>query len=80
MFTLSSHGAEVLQAVWKPDGSRILTISTDGVVRHWYARTEDLLEAACQRASRNMTQEEWQQFMGAEEYRPTCPELPAPGE
>jgi WD40 repeat protein/DNA-binding SARP family transcriptional activator len=80
LFTLSSHGAEVLHAVWKPDGSRILTVSTDGIVRQWYIQTEDLLEDACQRAPRNMTWEEWQQFMGEEEYHPTCPELPVPGE
>jgi len=34
---------------------------------------EDLLEAACQRAPRNMTQGEWQRFMGDEPYRETCP-------
>jgi hypothetical protein len=66
--------------VWSSDGSRILTISDDSTVRQWYTRMEDLLEAACQRAPRNMMEEEWQQFMGGEAYRPTCPELLVPGD
>jgi WD40 repeat protein len=30
---------------------------------------------ACQRANRNLTQEEWQQFFGEEPYRETCEQL-----
>ncbi|MCH7585540.1 MAG: hypothetical protein IH941_10380, partial [Acidobacteria bacterium] len=56
--------------------SRILTASGDGTARQWYARMEDLLTAACQQAPRNMTLEEWRQFIGDEPYRPTCPNLP----
>lgn len=44
-------------------------------MRQWYARMEDLLQVACQRAPRNMTKAEWQQFMGSEPYRQTCPNL-----
>jgi hypothetical protein len=31
------------------------------------------IEIACQRASRNFTQEEWSQYFANEEYRATCP-------
>jgi WD40 repeat protein/DNA-binding SARP family transcriptional activator len=79
LFTLSGHTDAVNQAVWSGDDSRILTASSDGTVRQWYAWMEDLLEAACQRAPRNMTREEWGEFMKDEPYRPTCPGLPAPG-
>jgi hypothetical protein len=34
---------------------------------------EDLLQEACQRAPRNMTQDEWRTFMKGQEYRETCP-------
>jgi WD40 repeat protein len=78
IFTLSGHTDAVNQAAWSGDDGRILTASSDGPVRQWYARMGDLLEAACQRALRNMTPEEWQEFMKDEPYRPTCPELPTP--
>jgi WD40 repeat protein len=70
------HEAEVRQATWNADETRILTASVDGTAKLWYAKPEDLLEAACQRAPRNMTRDEWRRFMGDEEYRATCPNLP----
>jgi WD40 repeat protein len=79
LFILSGHTDAVNQAVWSGDDRRILTASSDGTVRQWYAWTGDLLEAACQRTPRNMTREEWQEFMKDEPYRPTCPGLLAPG-
>jgi WD40 repeat protein/DNA-binding SARP family transcriptional activator len=36
-------------------------------------------QLACQRANRNLTQEEWQQFFGEEPYRKTCGDAPAIG-
>jgi hypothetical protein len=30
-------------------------------------------ERACQIAGRNLTTEEWQQYLGDREYRETCP-------
>jgi hypothetical protein len=41
---------------------------------------EGLLEAACKRAERNMSREEWRAYMGGEPYRETCPGKPVPGE
>jgi len=81
LITLLGHTSRVVQAVWNADESRILTASADGTVRLWYTRMQDLLKVACQRASRNMTPEEWQRFMKHEpDYRPTCPNLAVPEE
>ena len=33
-------------------------------------------QRACGIAGRNLTQREWAQFFGAEQYRKTCPNLP----
>jgi WD40 repeat protein len=77
---LSGHIGEVNQAVWNGDESRILTASSDGTVRQWYTRMQDLLDAACRAAPRNMTREEWQRLMRGENYRATCPNLPIKGE
>ena len=74
-----SHGDAIYQAQWNADESRILTASEDGTVRQWYTQMEDLLEAACQRAPRNMTGVEWRRLMRSDPYRQTCPRLP-PGD
>jgi WD40 repeat protein len=80
LVTLSGHKGAVEQAVWSGDESRILTVGADGTVHQWYTQMEDLLETACLRTPRNMTREEWRRFMGNEEYRATCPDLPIPPE
>jgi WD40 repeat protein/energy-coupling factor transporter ATP-binding protein EcfA2 len=74
---LHGHTAPVLQAAWNSAGTRIATVGLDGTVRVYYARLSDLLEAACQRAVRNMTEKEWKRYMGGESHRATCPNLPA---
>ena len=35
-------------------------------------------QAACRRAVRNTTEQEWKQYMGGDAYRVTCPDLPTP--
>jgi hypothetical protein len=48
--------------------------------RVWLLRPEDLIAEACSRLTRNLTHAEWRQYIGEEEYRPTCPNLPVPKE
>jgi WD40 repeat protein len=36
-------------------------------------RPEDLIAEACSRLNRNLTREEWKQYLGDEPYRETCP-------
>jgi WD40 repeat protein len=73
LMVLFGHTGEVVNATWNPDETRILTASDDRTARLWYTRMEDLLQAACQSAPRDMTEEEWRRFMGDEAYRETCP-------
>jgi hypothetical protein len=44
--------------------------------RVWLWCTQDLIELACLRLTRNLTQEEWKQYLPGEPYRKTCPDLP----
>jgi hypothetical protein len=39
---------------------------------------EDLIEQACARLLRNLSREEWKDYMSDELYSPTCPKLPVP--
>lgn len=81
---LIGHQAAVTHAEWNPSGTRILTASDDGTARIYYVSIDDLLQVACQQSVRNMTEQEWKQYMGAQAYRATCStpqqvkELPGP--
>ena len=74
LFILPNDGP-VRWASWSPDERHILTANDEGTVTLYYADVDDLLAAACERALRNMTPEQWKQFMGDEPYRLTCPEV-----
>jgi hypothetical protein len=36
----------------------------------------ELIRDACSRLPRNLTREEWRDYLPGEPYRPTCPNLP----
>jgi len=57
-----------------PDGHLIAGVfEYDGLVL-WDMRLDSWQEQACVLANRNLTQDEWEQFMGSGiEYRPSCP-------
>lgn len=76
---LIGHNGPVRRALWIADGTQILTASEDGTARVYFVRLDDLLKIACERASRNLTLTEWQQYFGGEAYRETCPGKPSPG-
>jgi hypothetical protein len=79
LFTLSGHTAGVVYAAWSSDDTRIVTASSDGSARIFIVDVDALIEFACTRTDRNLTQEEWQRYMGADvPYRKTCPNLPIP--
>jgi len=45
----------------------------------WDTNFESWLAQACRMANRNLTQAEWERFIGREtSYRRTCPNLPPP--
>ena len=49
----------------------------DGVVRVSFLSPADLIAEACARLTRNLTQDEWRQYLADEPYAPTCPHLPS---
>ncbi|HSR31734.1 MAG TPA: hypothetical protein VLY63_14300, partial [Anaerolineae bacterium] len=70
------HGDEVYQVFFSPDGTRLVTGSEDGTARLWRVHPEDLATSACDIVNRNLTKDEWRQYLGDRPYRPTCPSLP----
>ena len=61
---------------FSPDGKWIASGSYDNTARIRLWRPEDLIAEVCKQLTRNLTQEEWKQYIGDEPYRPTCPNLP----
>jgi hypothetical protein len=72
--------ALVLAAAFSPDGKWVVSGSDapDGAsgMGVWRWQPEDLIAMACARLTRNLTPAEWQQYLGSEPYRKTCPNLP----
>ncbi|MEG4027419.1 MULTISPECIES: nSTAND1 domain-containing NTPase [unclassified Microcoleus] len=82
------------EIAFSPDGKHFVTASnTDtsqqskGIVQVWLRRPKDLTTEACKRLSRNLTPDEWQQYLGTGnpiidplfswlyQIFPTCPKL-----
>jgi hypothetical protein len=64
--------------MFSSDGARIATASIDHKLRVFPASVETWLRHACTLAKRNLTHDEWDEFMGPDRpYHRTCPDLPA---
>jgi WD40 repeat protein len=60
--TLSGHPGEVWDFAWSADGSRLLTAS-DGSIRFYLLRLEDLVTLARRRVTRSLSIEECQDYL-----------------
>jgi WD40 repeat protein len=76
---LRGHEAVVHFLSFSADSRWLLSGGTEGNdARLWRVSGEDLITIACRTAGRNLTPEEWQQFLPGQPYRPTCPALSIP--
>jgi WD40 repeat protein len=80
---LVGHEEMVWSLAFAPDGQTLASGSRDGSVWLWIANTETLAKLVCTRVWRNLTLDEWRQFVGDPEqvpYQATCPNLPSGGD
>jgi WD40 repeat protein len=76
---LPGHTGPVWSVAFSPASQplRVATGSGDNTARLWQPVTlTEVADLACLRAGRNLTTNEWKQFMGDAPYRKTCPALP----
>jgi WD40 repeat protein len=91
--SLSQHGAvegyislppnerDLVALQFSADGSRLFTVDEAGTMRTWLVSVDVLLREACAQAGRNLTREEWNDFVMRpptlqQPYRKTCDEYP----
>ena len=73
---MDDHNDWVLTGCFDPTGKQIITGSRDGFVRTWQVNPEVLADRICSILNRNMTVEEWVEFVGDSiPYQKTCSQI-----
>ena len=71
-------GSSASSVAVSPDGRAVIAGDSAGVVQSYPATTAGWLRRVCAVVSRNLTQQEWDSFVGAASpYQQTCPQYPA---
>jgi WD40 repeat protein len=68
--------AWITDVAFSPDGKMLAAGEDDNNVVLWDMDLASWVETACERAGRNLSQNEWQQFFPGEAYRVTCLQWP----
>ncbi|BCM88687.1 hypothetical protein IAD21_00529 [Abditibacteriota bacterium] len=69
---------EVNDVSFSEDGKYLVaTNKTSGATQRKLWNPDSLVEESCSRLTRNLDSSEWQKYFGEEDYRSTCPNLPA---
>jgi WD40 repeat protein len=65
-----------VEVLFSPGGKYAISASQSHIARVWFLLIDDPLAEACRRIDRNLSVEDWRQYVGDEPYRKTCPERP----
>lgn len=69
---LSGHKETVISVAFSRDGKLLASSSADGTIILWDVSVESWIERACRIVRRNLTRDEWAQYLGDEPYHKTC--------
>jgi WD40 repeat protein len=73
---LRGHEDWITAVAISADNRWLVTGSRDKTARLWDLRLDELVSLSCRTAGRNLTREEWAQYVGNLPYQKTCPNLP----
>jgi WD40 repeat protein len=73
---LQGHTDIVWNAIFLGNRGVVASSSNDLTVRLWDVQTDTWLSRLCEIANRNLSRDEWVQYLGSEPYRKTCPRAP----
>lgn len=74
------HEVNMFPLAFDPD-NELLIFSRDGQILGWKWQPDDLVENACLSVTRNLTYNEWYQYIGTNlPYQPICSNLPLEGQ
>jgi WD40 repeat protein len=77
--TLQGCPPRAIHLAFSPNGHTLTSASRNGTIILWDLDPASLARKACRIAGRNMTREEWRQYMDDKPYRKICEEFPVPG-
>jgi WD40 repeat protein len=76
-FELQMHGQWVWSVAFSPDGNFLASGGADQRMLLWVINIEILANRVCEVVKRNLTWEEWKEYIGEDiSYQLTCPDLP----
>lgn len=76
-----AHGGWVWALAFDAPGTRLFSAGADGRIRTWPVSGRLLAEEICRRVGRKtLSREEWELYLSAVPYAPTCPDVRASGE
>jgi hypothetical protein len=77
---LEDHSSWVWSMAFSPDNKYLISGCVDRLIRKYPTHAYEMATDMCQRVTRNISQREWDAFVGPDiPYRKTCSDLP-PGE
>src|SRR5262249_10344971 len=72
--TFQTQQQAVKAIAFSPDGGILASVEHDDSITFWNLAPDGWIKEACRVANRNLTQQEWNTYIGSRPYRKTCPD------